>query len=325
METMEDPGSSRRKKGRFVKKKDEKLRSSSACSHSSLAPVEIAAVCTPSELPRESLDPKKKRRRSDENLLADENCHSERYHPEKLKYEGEHHSLVTRALTPGIPFKRVKRAMKAARVRTFLIDDDGDMFENANDGHRMSGEGLQASRRCAIAYLFEHVFGNPAESLWKGRRGIISQVMNRLNIPSESMRLVRKVVEDVAKAKKEKKPYDQHSGPRERGRDVAIVKDSRESAIVYRGMKSGIGITETTVMVNEFRISINLKPICWSAVKNYIARNPKLMRLHKRTVKKSGKDDPNCPWAEARRAQASQIRRQIQLGLVHLTRMALQT
>ncbi len=123
------------------------------------------------------------------------------------------------------------------------------------------------------------------------------------------MRLVRKVIEDVAKAIKEKKPYDPHSGPRERGRDAAIVKDSRESAIVYRGVKSGIGITETTVMVNEFRISTSLKPICWSAVKNYITRNPKLMRLH------TGKDDPDCPWAEARRAQASQIMRQIQLGL----------
>ena len=261
------------------------------------------------------MGPKKKRRRSDEYLLGDENCYSERYNPEKLKYEGEHHCLVTRALTPDIPLKRVKQEIQATRVRTFLIDDDGDIFENATDGHRMSGEGLQASRRCAIAYLFEHVFGNPAESLWKGRRGIISQVMNRLNIPPESMRLVRKVIEDVAKAIKEKKPYDPHSGPRERGRDAAIVKDSRESAIVYRGVKSGIGITETTVMVNEFRISTSLKPICWSAVKNYITRNPKLMRLHKRTVKKSGKDDPDCPWAEARRAQASQIMRQIQLCL----------
>ncbi len=74
METMEDPGSSRRKKGRFAKIKDEKDKSSSACSYSCLTPGEIAAVCTPSEIPGESLGPKKKRRRSDEYLLGDENC-----------------------------------------------------------------------------------------------------------------------------------------------------------------------------------------------------------------------------------------------------------
>ena len=36
---------------------------------------------------------------------------------------------------------------------------------------------------------------------------------------------------------------------------------------------------------------------------------------------KSGKDDPECPWAVARLAQASQLRRQIQLGLEPGTRL----
>ena len=41
----------------------------------------------------------------------------------------------------------------------------------------MEGEGLQASRRSAIAYLFEHVHGNPPESEWQGRGGVLGKVM----------------------------------------------------------------------------------------------------------------------------------------------------
>ena len=185
----------------------------------------------------------------------------------------------------------------------------------------MEGEGLQSSRRCAIAYLFEHVHGNPPESEWQGHGGVIGQVMRRLDIPQNSMHCVRKVFMDVAKAIKNNDPYDPHSGPRDRGRNVAIKKDSREAAVVFIGMKSGIGITETTVLVNEYRASATIKRVSWTAVKNFIHRNSDLMQLHKRAVKKSGKDDPECPWALARHAQACQIRRQLQLGLNPETRL----
>ena len=60
------------------------------------------------------------------------------------------------------------------------------------------------------------------------------------------MHWVRKIFMDVAEAIKNNDPYDPHFGPRDRGRNVAIKKDSREAAVVLIGMKSGIGITETT-------------------------------------------------------------------------------
>ena len=53
-------------------------------------------------------------------------------------------------------------------------------------------------------------------------------VMRRLNIPDCSMRCARKVFEDVAKAIMNKDLYDPHSDPRERGRNEAIIKKSRE-------------------------------------------------------------------------------------------------
>ena len=47
------------------------------------------------------------------------------------------------------------------------------------------------------------------------------------------MHCVRKVFLDVAEAIKNNDPYDPHSGPRDRGRNVAIKKDSREAAVVF--------------------------------------------------------------------------------------------
>jgi hypothetical protein len=204
-------------------------------------------VAQPVELAR----PQKKRRRSDEHQLLNEHRLSERYAATSLKHDGEHHLVADRCLTQGDPYKRLKRAVKAIEARnTFVIDADGDMFECTSTGSRMKGEGLQASRRSAIAYFFEHIYGNPGESEWHGRGGILGKVMLRLEIPPTSVHCVRKVFEDVSNAIKNSEVYDPHSGPRERGRDVAIEKQAREGTIIFYGMKSGIGITETTVLVN---------------------------------------------------------------------------
>jgi len=123
------------------------------------------------KVPCLSLTPPKKRRRSESELLANKHYRSERYAPVSLKYDGKHNSLVTQGLSLGDPYKRFKRAKKAnSATRIFEINDDGDMFENTADKRRMVGEGLQASRRCAIAYFFEHVYGNPDESEWEKDR-----------------------------------------------------------------------------------------------------------------------------------------------------------
>jgi hypothetical protein len=290
----------------------------------------LATIALATENPHSSLElsTPKKRRRSDIDQLGNRNVDSERCSRVSLKHDGVNFLVADRGITHGEQLKRCKRAMHATMSRkiiTFVINDDGDMFECTAD-KRMVGEGLQASRRSAIAFSFDHIYGNPARSEWSGRGGVLAKVMHRLDISPNSLHLVRKVFQDVAKAIKDKKAYDPHSGPRERGRKVAIEKGSREAAIVFLGMKSGIGITETTVLVNEFRTSSILnepvKPISWSAVASFIRRHPQLVTLHKRKVKKSGKDDPDTAWAKAREAQALQLRRQLQLGLEPETRLA---
>ena len=88
------------------------------------------------------------------------------------------------SLSEGKPYKRLKRALSAASKKwTFLIDDGGGMFDCSPEGVRMEGEGLQSSRRFAVAYLFEHVHGKPPESEWQGRGGVLGKVMRRLDIP----------------------------------------------------------------------------------------------------------------------------------------------
>ena len=212
LNTMDVISPSRGKGGRFIKKKGKTPSKSMSSPLLKLATVMIATIAvasshscrTPVELPRVQLveiEPKKKRRRSDINLLGDENHATERYASVTLKYGGEHSIVAERCLTLGEPLKRVKKAMKASMAsRCFVFDDDGDMFERTTARNRMEGEGLQASRRCAIAYFFEHIYGNPAESEWHGRGGVVAQVMLRLEIPTSSVNCVRKVFEDVAKA-----------------------------------------------------------------------------------------------------------------------------
>ena len=108
-------------------------------------------------------------------MLKDEYIRSERYSGHTLKYEGTHSFLASQSLSEGDPYKRLKRALSASSKKwAFEIDDDGGMFDCSPEGIRMEGEGLQSSRRCAIAYLFEHVHGNPAEGEWQRRPSLLS-------------------------------------------------------------------------------------------------------------------------------------------------------
>ena len=86
-------------------------------------------------------------------------------------------------------------------------------FDCSPEGIRMEGERLQSSRRCAVAYLFEHVHGNPQESEWQGRGGVLGKVMRRLDIPRTPCTVFRKVFKDVAKAIKNKIPMTRILAP----------------------------------------------------------------------------------------------------------------
>ena len=70
-------------------------------------------------------------------------------------------------------FERHKKAKAAAAAShtTFDMDDEGDMFEYDESNHKLE-EGMAASRRCTIAFFFEHTYGAPPLQLHRqDRRG----------------------------------------------------------------------------------------------------------------------------------------------------------
>jgi hypothetical protein len=70
------------------------------------------------------------------------------------------------------------KAAAAASHTTFDIDDEGDMFEY-DETNQKPGEGMAASRRCTIAFFFEHTYGAPPEEEWGGKGGVLHKIMNR--------------------------------------------------------------------------------------------------------------------------------------------------
>ena len=104
------------------------------------------------------------RRRGDSWSILPENWRSE-------YYAGETHTFsVLEIKGVGIDeakadqrHKRAKAAAAASHT-TFDIDNKGDMFE-----YGKVGDGMAASRRCTIAFLFEHTYGAPPEEEWGAR------------------------------------------------------------------------------------------------------------------------------------------------------------
>ena len=216
--------------------------------------------------------------------------------------------------------KKAEYAVRSYWENYFQIDDDGDMYEYQAETNTRVGDGLAASRRSTIAYFYEHVYGAPDDSEicpWDGKDGLVAKIRVRVGIPADSARLVKKVMLDVQEGIREEKEYDPHSGCRQRGEANCRIKDgSPYTAIVHAVMDIGAGITEATVLVDEYREEKNPehKPVSWSAVQRFVSRNPLIKEKQMRT-KKSGKEYPNSVWAKVRLAQAEQSKEQLCQGV----------
>lgn len=185
--------------------------------------------------------------------------------------------------------------------------EEGTVFEKDETTGAL-GPGMAAARRTTIAFFFESYYGSPPESEWGGRGGVIARIMHRVGVPEGSKALVRKVLEDVVAAQEEGDAYDARLGLSGIGRQAKITREMAEARVVFTAMEAGVGITETTVMVNEFRAEKDedSAPVSWSAVKRFI-HTCGVVRIHKRQQKKSGKDDSATVWACCRLAQALEI------------------
>jgi hypothetical protein len=175
------------------------------------------------------------------------------------------------------------------------------MFEYGEANQKL-GESMLASRRCTIAFFFEHTYGAPPEEEWGGKGGVLHKIMNRVGVPEGSKYLVRNVFEDVTKTRAAGDKYDAQSGERGVRREFRIQKRTPEASIIFKSMQAGVGITETVVIVNEFcnEKEQDNDPVSLTAVKNFIRKKATgVMHMHRRTQKKSGKEDEGTEWAIA--------------------------
>ena len=90
--------------------------------------------------------------------------------------------------------EKAEHAAQSYWANYFEIDDDGDMHEYQAETNAKLGEGVAASRRAAIAYFYEHVYGSPDDSdqcPWDGQTGLVAKIRVRVGIPVGSARLVK--------------------------------------------------------------------------------------------------------------------------------------
>ena len=228
--------------------------------------------------------------------------------------------LNKRGLSFGDPAARYRRARKAAEASWRVVEDEERDARALFNGpsSRPTAE-MASARRHAISYVFESIFGSPPEPKWAGRAtdregGIIAKISLRLAIPSNSSKLVRKVLQDTCAAALAGEQYDADASAAH-GRRALLTLDMPEGKLALEALERGVGIAEATVLVNEFRAAKDetLEPVSWSAVQGFNARCP-ASDTRRRTTKKSGKDDVDSVLAKARVPQCQQFKRQLALG-----------
>ncbi len=180
-------------------------------------------------------------------------------------------------------------------------------------------DGLATARRHAIRYYFDVIFGSPDENakdedgdpLWDS---VASSIEALLLMPKKSCVIIKKVFADCKKAEAAEQKYDPSAAIKAgRGRTALITDDSDEALLVCNTMRAGLGLTETTVVVNEYRAAHEKERLSYHAVQGFVARST-MLHLHKRAAKKSGKDDKGTPWARSRVVQCKQWLRQLEIG-----------
>ena len=150
---------------------------------------------------------------------------------------------------------------------------------------RLDGDALAASRRDAIRYLFETVYGAPPQEEWGGKGGTVVGISARLDIPSNSARSVTNILHElVAVAQNKMGPhvdgssragnYDARASYKSGGRAALIMDYSAEGNIVCCAMEAGVGLGQATVRVNQFRE--NCAPprphVSYKCVQGYVSR-----------------------------------------------------
>ena len=104
-----------------------------------------------------------------------------------------------------------------------------DEYDAEHSG-QISGE-LSLSRRHAIRYLFEWVYGTPPKDEWKGVGGVITLIRRTLCIPLGSGGLIENVLNDIVKCGEQKKEFTGKS--RKKGKQAEIQDLTPQAEVVY--------------------------------------------------------------------------------------------
>ena len=124
---------------------------------------------------------------------------------------------------------------------------------------------------------------------------------------------VRRVLEDTAAAVEAGGVYDPHAEARDRGRKRIIKYDSEQAKVVLGALHSGLGLANSTLILNIFRQARGLPAVSYITVQRFVCDHP-CVEYRKRRTKKSGKDDNGSDWAKARLILVKQLQQQLDLG-----------
>ena len=123
---------------------------------------------------------------------------------------------------------------------------------------------------------------------------MVALISRRLEIPANSARLVRVVLEMAVEAEASGEAFTGERRPGA-GRKAKIIFGTPQAAIALHGAKTGRSITECAIMINEFAEARyqDAEPhlVSWHAVQDFFSRCP-AVHTHKRQTKQSGTDDP---------------------------------
>ncbi|RHY93727.1 hypothetical protein DYB37_012708 [Aphanomyces astaci] len=156
----------------------------------------------------------------------------------------------------------------------------------------------------AWAVYFIDALGAPPRDEWNEYRGTVYQIMQQFNVPTGSRESVWNVLNDVEDCSWLGHEYCGDGAPRG-GTNKLIVLRSCESQIVADCMEIGMGLTETTHMVNEYRSPTYKIHVGRSAVYScYLRLNPVVTPLYRQ---KQGCADKDSDWAVARCGLAQQF------------------
>jgi hypothetical protein len=172
---------------------------------------------------------------------------------------------------------------------------------------------MEIDRKIAINYILKKVYNMPSMQQLNEHR-LINEIMLRLGIPSNSRTSVLHIVDRIYECHDANVVYDARATMATRGRKCKILEYDEQAKIIYKTLGSGLGISNATIMLNNWRLQNNQPVIAWSTVQSFCEQSD-VVSILRRQTKKSGKDDEGTAWAIARLAQCEQWRRMYNVGI----------